>query len=103
MDELMDFGEQSANPDQRIKKNTHRMFLDDVEYLSFIRRLTWSPDGSFFLTPASVYQDLKSYSKNMYTVYGFLKSDVTQPAFMLPGIKSYATCIRFNPFIFKKR
>jgi hypothetical protein len=40
------------------KKSSHRMFLDDVEYLSFFRRLSWSPDGSFFLTPASVYQDL---------------------------------------------
>jgi len=51
----MDFIEQSCNPDQKIKKNTHRMFLDDVEYLSFIRRLSWSPDGSFFIAPASVY------------------------------------------------
>ncbi len=42
------------------KKSTHRMFLDDVEYLSFFRRLSWSPDGSFFLTPASVFQDLSS-------------------------------------------
>ena len=39
----------------KIKKNSHRMFLDDVEYLCFVRRLSWSPDGSFFLTPASVY------------------------------------------------
>jgi len=31
------------------------MFLDDVEYLSFVRRLSWSPDGTFFLTPASVF------------------------------------------------
>ncbi len=77
------------------------MFLDDVEYLSFIRRLSWSPDGTFFLTPASVYQDLKSESRNIYTTYGFLKSDITQPAFMLPGIKSYATCIRFNPYLYK--
>ena len=37
------------------KRNSHRMFLDDVEYLSFVRRLSWSPDGTFFLTPASVY------------------------------------------------
>jgi len=83
------------------KKSTHRMFLDDVEYLSFMRRLSWSPDGTFFLTPASVYQDLKTETKNIYTVYGFLKSDVTQPAFMLPGIKSYATCIRFSPYLYK--
>ena len=92
------------------KKNSHRMFLDDVEYLSFVRRLSWSPDGSFFLTPASVFQDLSSSdsgpvtaARSVYTVYGFLKSDITQPAFMLPGIKSYATCIRFNPYLYQKK
>jgi chromatin assembly factor 1 subunit B len=36
-------------------------------------------------------------------VYGFLKSDVTQPAFMLPGIKSYATVIKFNPHLYQKK
>jgi len=48
----------AGNAKETQKKSSHRMFLDDVEYLSFFRRLSWSPDGSFFLTPASVYQDL---------------------------------------------
>lgn len=87
------------------------MFLDDCEYLSFFRRLSWSPDGTFFLTPASIYSDLSGSenstaqppSKSVYCVYGFLKSDITQPAFMLPGIKSHATCIRFNPHLYVKK
>lgn len=41
--------------------------------------------------------------KTQYTIYGFIKSDITQPAFMLPGIKSYATCIRFAPNLYKLR
>jgi hypothetical protein len=49
---------EEQNDGTQTKKSSHRMFLDDVEYLSFFRRLSWSPDGSFFLTPASVYQDL---------------------------------------------
>jgi chromatin assembly factor 1 subunit B len=68
-----------------------------------IRRLSWSTDGLFLLTPASVYRDLQTDSKNSYTVYGFLKTDLTQPAFMLPGIKSHATCIKFNPYFYKKK
>jgi hypothetical protein len=68
----------------------------------FIRRLSWSPDGKFFLTPASVYQDLQTDTKNQYTIYGFLKKDLTQPAFMLPGIKCYATSIKFNPYLYNK-
>ena len=95
-------------PQAPAKKSSHRMFLDDVEYLSFVRRLAWSPCGSFFLTPASVYQELNveqgvASAKSLYTVYGFIKSDITQPAFMLPGIKSYATCIRFSPYLYAKK
>lgn len=81
-------------------KKSHRLFLDDVEYLAFTRRLCWSPDGSVLLTPASCYSDLKS-SNHDFTVYGFTRVDLTQPAFMLPGIKTYATCVRFSPYLYK--
>lgn len=67
-----------------------------------IRRLTWSTDGLFLMTPASIYKDLQTDSKTKYTVYGFLKTDLTQPAFMLPGISTHATCIKFNPYFYKK-
>jgi hypothetical protein len=66
------------------------LFLDDTEYTSFVRRLAWSPDGAFMLTPGSWYQDLskevQANEKFQYTVYGFLKNSVNRPAFMLPGI-----------------
>lgn len=55
------------------------------------------------MTPASIYNDLSSDVKNSYTIYGFIKTDLTQPAFMLPGIKSYATTIKFNPYLFKRQ
>jgi hypothetical protein len=57
---MMEAQIQATAMQQASKKNSHRMFLDDVEYLSFVRRLSWSPDGNFFLTPASVYQELRS-------------------------------------------
>lgn len=91
------------------KRKSHRLFLDDTEYTSFVRRLAWSPDGTFMLTPGSWYQDLsKDLSKEgevpkddrfQYTVYGFLKNSVNKPSFMLPGIKTHATCIKFCPFL----
>ena len=83
------------------------MFLDDVEYQSFVRRLAWSPDGSFMLTPAACYYDLQNQSaprgSYTYTVYGFLKNNLGQPSFMLPGLKTYATCVKFNPYLFLKQ
>jgi chromatin assembly factor 1 subunit B len=72
-----------------------------------VRRLDWSPDGNILVTPSGCYYDLQesnnSRSKFIYTVYGFVKHDMTTPAFMLPGIKSYATCVRFNPYIYEKK
>lgn len=91
------------------EKKSHRLFLDDTEYQSFIRRLAWSPDGQFLLTPGSWFQDLQQMSSPtnssnfQYTVYGFLKTQINKPAFMLPGIKSHATCIRFSPYLYKLR
>lgn len=55
MAEQKDEIEEKPVDENNQKKCSHRMFLDDVEYLSFFRRLSWSTDGSFFLTPASVY------------------------------------------------
>lgn len=86
---------------------SHRLFLDDVEYQSFVRRLDWSPDGNLLLTPSACYYDLhadnaQSRSSYTYTVYGFLKHGLSQPALMLPGLKTYATCIKFNPYLFEK-
>lgn len=40
-------------------------------------------------------------SNFQYTVYGFLKTQINKPAFMLPGIKSHATCIRFSPYLYQ--
>ena len=53
---------QANQPSDQSKKRTHRLFLDDTEYQSFVRRLSFSPDGSFMLTPGSWYQDLNSQS-----------------------------------------
>jgi chromatin assembly factor 1 subunit B len=84
------------------KKKSHRMFLDDTEYQSFVRRLAWSPDGTFMLTPGSWFQDLTSGNpseKFQYTVYGFMKNTINKPSFMLPGMKTHANCIRFCPLL----
>ena len=39
---------------------SHRLFLDDVEYQSFVRRLDWSPDGNVLLTPSACFYDLNA-------------------------------------------
>lgn len=43
---------------QTKKIASHRLFLDDIEYGSFVRRLDWSPDGNILVTPSACYYDL---------------------------------------------
>lgn len=96
--------EEGDVPAEDFKTRSHRLFLDDIEYLAFTRRLAWSPDGSVLLTPAGCYQDLKQVPRSAtysYTVYGFSRHQLSEPAFMLPGLTQYATCIRFSPYLYK--
>ena len=37
----------------------------------------------------------------MSVVYGFLKMAINKPAFVLPGLLTHATAIRFHPHLFK--
>lgn len=54
------------------------------------------------LTPGSWFQDLNTQNQFQYTVYGFMKSSINKPSFMLPGMKTHATCIRFCPLLLSK-
>ncbi len=90
-------------PDE-VKTRSHRLFLDDFEYSAFTRRLAWSPDGSILLAPAGCYYDLKQATRSTtysYTVYGFSRHQLSEPAFTLPGLTAFATCIRFSPYLYK--
>ena len=60
-------------------KKNYRMFLDDNEYPFFFRRLSWSPDGMFLLTPSALHMQTlpNGDSKATYSVYCFLKDHLT--------------------------
>lgn len=60
--------EQPENDDSKRKRMP--LFLDDMDYTAFARRLAWSPDGTFLLTPAS----LCVADKQEHVCYGFLKA-----------------------------
>lgn len=79
-----------------------RMFVDDSEVFSFARRLSWSPDGSFFIVPAGVYSQSGTDDEDMYVSYGFLRQDTSEPAFILPSTKACPVAIRFCPILFKR-
>jgi len=77
------------------------LFLGSEEYKVFFRRTAWSPDGSFLLTPSSIFQENPDASPE-FTVYGFLRGNLTRPAFTLPGLRYTATGVAFSQNLYRK-
>lgn len=75
-------------------------FANENQHPGFFRRLSWSPDGEFFLAVSGLFQDLNE-SKSDNVVWGFMRKDLSSPLFMLPTL-SPATCVRFCPIVFKR-
>jgi len=91
---------------QKEKKLTvfsHRMFLDDTEVFSFSRRLEFSPDGSFFIVPCGVYQTGPEKKDVFYVSYGFIRNNISEPAFVLPSAGTCPLVIRFHPGLFERK
>lgn len=79
------------------------MFLDDTEVFSFSRRLEFSPDGSFFIVPCGVYQTSPNKKDAFYVSYGFIRNNISEPAFVLPSSGSCPLVVRFNPNLFERK
>lgn len=96
----------------------HVMYYDEINMPSFVRRLSFSPDGSFLLSPAGRFRDLASdpsiaptadsdvaapgTNKASATSYLFFRNQLARPALQLPcGTPSLA--VRFSPVFYKLR
>jgi hypothetical protein len=66
----------------------------------FIRRHTWSNDGSLLLLVAGTYKEGEKNIENV--VWGFTRKDLFTPAFILPTLDRSPVCARFCPKIFEK-
>ena len=67
----------------------------------FFRRPDWSPDGSFFLVPASQYQ-MKPSDPPVNCVLGFTRGNVSTPSFCLPMKSKPAILVKFCQKLFKR-
>ena len=85
---------------QAISKQ-HRLFADENECPSFMRRIDWSPDGSLCLLPSGLFKSTHA-AKTLFTVYGFIRTNMKRPAFHLPGFDTCPICVRFCPLVFAK-
>ena len=78
----------------------HALFHDE-SMPSFFRRLSWSPDGSFVVTPAGVYkEDVDSPEQN--TAYLYARGKWASPIAHIPGQTKPIVSVRFCPIVFEK-
>lgn len=69
---------------------------------SFFRRLTFSPDGSFLLTPAGISKTFDSDEEYLNTVYFYTRKGLNKPPIAhLPGMKKPALIVSFSPIFYK--
>lgn len=86
---------------KRKPPKSYDMFMDDITTNTFFRRLEWTVDGSFLLTPAAVYKDPET-NKSIPTVYAFGRKQWNDPLFHLPGINdSVPVAVRCSPIIYQ--
>jgi chromatin assembly factor 1 subunit B len=82
----------------------HQLFLDG-QAVAFFRRLWFSCEGSFLLTPAGQFKDLSSSEaeeKVIPSVYIFHRSNLKRPVMYLPS-QFPVLAIRFSPVFYSLR
>ncbi|XP_078619301.1 chromatin assembly factor 1 subunit B-like [Branchiostoma floridae x Branchiostoma japonicum] len=86
-------------PDGTTNKKVSRMFHDD-SMGSFVRRLTFTPDGELMLTPAGC---VEMDDKTVNSSYIFTRTSLSKPVAHLPGPQKPTVAIRCCPVYFELR
>lgn len=79
------------------QEKTTRLFHDDT-FMSFYRRLDYSPDGELLAIPSGVIggEGIPSDAKVPHCTHLFSRLNYTKPIISLPG-KEFSVCVRFSP------
>ncbi|XP_037949975.1 chromatin assembly factor 1 subunit B-like [Teleopsis dalmanni] len=78
-----------------------RYFHDDT-LQTFFRRLCFTPDGKFLLTPSGI-TDYDGVVRPINTLYVFSRYALRQPSIMLPFVNQYTVAVRCSPILYKLR
>lgn len=97
---------------QHIKQIKHKLFVDESNCESFFRRLSWTIDGAFLVTPAALWhghndadrekkvQSLPSASP-LFSTYLFARHRFEEPYRVLTGLDKPSVVVRPNPILFE--
>ena len=88
------------------------LFADESSVESFFRRLAWTQDGAFLITPASLWhpssttitsqnETTSTSSSPSFATYLFARHQYEQPYKVLHGLEKPSVVIRPNPRLFK--
>jgi len=105
-----------TSSDQIIRKvpmPTHKkyhLFADESTVESFFRRLAWTVDGAFLITPASIWQDTAvsigtslptNSASPSFATYLFARHHFDRPYKVLSGLDKPAVVVRPNPVLYE--
>jgi len=89
----------------------YHMFADESTVKSFFRRLAWTADGAFLITPAAIWQDapecntsVSNAAPNASTSFAallFARHHFDRPFKVLSGLTKPAVVIRANPVLYE--
>lgn len=76
-------------------------FADESTVESFFRRLDWTPDGAFLLTPAGLYNPPNDTTTPSFATLLFARHNYDQPYKVLTGLEKPSVVVRANPVCFE--
>ncbi|CAJ1894466.1 unnamed protein product [Cylindrotheca closterium] len=84
-----------------------RLFVDESTCESFFRRLSWTTDGAYLVTPAALWHnedgadESSSSSSPSFATYLFARHKFDEPCKVLPGLDKPSVVVRPNPVLFE--
>lgn len=79
-----------------------KLFLDDSQFNSFFRRLSWSPDGSVLACPSGIHLP-REPKRRLFAVHIFARNQWASPVIQCGGLLTPACAVRFSPVLYHLR
>lgn len=78
-----------------------RLFVDESTCESFFRRLCWTTDGLFLITPCALWHQNHHDTTPSFSTYLFARHRFDEPYKVLPGLEKPSVVVRANPVLYE--
>ncbi|VEU43015.1 unnamed protein product [Pseudo-nitzschia multistriata] len=98
--------------EHHVKQIKHKLFVDESNCESFFRRLNWTVDGAFLVTPAALWHEnndidagkttqTSASTSPLFSTYIFARHRFEEPYRVLTGLDKPSVVVRPNPILFE--